>query len=177
MASLRLDGDSTLHRYSARTNDVRGVVHADAGSADVAELVRTGHVTHLEVAAPVEKLTSGDGSLDKTMWAALKSGPFKELRFQADRFALRPTTAQGASFGLAVQGELAVAGVTRPLALEADAVAMPDGVRVAGRTSLRMTDYGIKPPTLMFGAIKTADLVVVTFALELCTLPGAQPGV
>jgi polyisoprenoid-binding protein YceI len=172
--SLRLDGDSTLHRFSARTTDVHGVVYVDAATqsaeaADVAALVRAGHVKVFDLSAPVEKLSSGDSSLDKNMWKALKSGQYKEIRFRADSFQIRRPAAQDAIFGLAMHGALTVAGVTRPIVLDADGFAVPGGVRIAGSTNLRMTDYAVKPPTLMLGAIKTADQVVVTFDMELRT--------
>ena len=170
--TLELDGDSTLHRFSARTTDVRGAVYMDeeallAQASDVATLVRAGRVKSFDMVAPVEKLSSGDKGLDKNMWKALKSGQFKEIRFRADSFAIRPPRALGAQFGLAMRGALTIAGVTRPVELEADGFGVPGGVRIAGATSLRMTDYAVKPPVLMLGAIKTADQVVVKFDMEL----------
>lgn len=170
--SLELDGDSTLHRFSARTTDVRGVVYMDedalpAQPSQVADLVRAGHIRRFDLVAPVEKLTSGDRGLDKNMWKALKSGQFKEIRFQAETFELRPADVPGALFGLAMHGVLTVAGVTRPLVINAAGFGVPGGIRIAGATSLRMTDYAVKPPVLMLGAIKTADQVVVKFDMEL----------
>jgi len=172
--TLELDGDSTLHRFSARTNEVRGVVYVDeealpAQAVDVASLVRAGHVKLFDMTAPVEKLSSGDKSLDKNMWKALKSDQFKAIRFRADGFELRPAGTRGALFGLAMRGTLTVAGVTRPLVIVADGFDVPGGTRIAGATSLRMTDYAVKPPTLMLGAIKTADQVVVKFDMQLRT--------
>lgn len=172
--TLELDGDSTLHRFSARTTDVRGAVYMDeealpAQASDVAALVRAGHVRSFDMAAPVEKLTSGDSGLDKNMWKALKSSQFKDIRFRADGFEIRPADTRGAAFGLALHGSLTVAGVTRPLVLTVDGFGVPGGVRIMGSTSLRMTDYAVKPPTFMLGAIKTADQVVVKFDMELRT--------
>ncbi len=40
-------------------------------------------------------------------------------------------------------------------------------MRIRGKKDLLMSDYQIKPPTLMFGAIKTADLVTVKFDTTL----------
>lgn len=170
--TLELDGDSTLHRFSARTSDVRGAVYMDEESlpaqpSDVAALVRAGHVKRFDLVAPVEKLTSGEKGLDKNMWKALKSGQFKDIRFRADRFEVRPPNAPGALFALAMHGALTVAGVTRPIVLDADGFGVAGGIRIAGATSLRMTDYAVKPPVLMLGAIKTADQVVVKFDMEL----------
>jgi len=173
--SLELDGDSTLHRFSARTTAVRAVVHLDeaappATETDVATLgtlLRGGHVRDLQLATPTEKLSSGDGALDRNMWKALKSDRYKEIRFQADRFELAPPVASGSQFRVAMHGSLSVAGVARPVVLTADAFGVPGGVRLAGSADLRMTDFAVKPPTLMFGAIKTADLVVIKFDMEL----------
>jgi polyisoprenoid-binding protein YceI len=172
--TLELDGDSTLHRFSARTTDVRGVVYVDdealpAQAADVAALVRAGRVKTFDLTAPVEKLTSGDKGLDKNMWKALKSDQFKVIRFRADSFEVRPAGVPGASFRLAMRGALTVAGVTRPVAIDADGFGAPGAVRIAGSTSLRMSDYAVKPPTFMLGAIKTANEVVVKFDMELRT--------
>ncbi|HVV50246.1 MAG TPA: YceI family protein [Polyangia bacterium] len=170
--TLQLDGNSTLHRFSARTTDVRGVVYMDeeampAQPADVAALVRAGRVKSFDLVAPVEKLTSGDSGLDKNMWKALKSAEFKTIRFRADNFQILPADVRGATFRLAMRGALTVAGVTRPVAIEADGFGAPGGVRIAGSTSLRMTDYAVKPPTFMLGAIRTANEVVVKFDMEL----------
>src|SRR6185312_7014513 len=172
--TLELDGDSTLHRFSARTTDVRGSVYVDeealpARGSDVLALVRAGHIKSFDMVAPVEKLSSGDKALDKNMWKALKSSQFKEIRFRAESFQVRPADAQGAQFGLAMKGALTVACVSRPLVLNVHGVGVSGGIRIAGSTSLRMTDYAVKPPVLMLGAIKTADLVVVKFDMELLT--------
>jgi len=172
--TLELDGDSTLHRFSARTTDVRGAVYVDeaalpARASDVVVLVRGGHIKSFEMVAPVEKLSSGDKALDKNMWKALKSSQFKEIRFRAESFQVRPQDAQGVQFGLAMKGALTVAGVSRPIVLDVRAAGVSGGVRIVGSTTLRMTDYAVKPPVLMLGAIKTADLVVVKFDMELLT--------
>jgi hypothetical protein len=40
-------------------------------------------------------------------------------------------------------------------------------LHVNGVYELRMTDYGLKPPTLMFGRIKVGETVMVGFDLLL----------
>jgi len=43
-----------------------------------------------------------------------------------------------------------------------------DRLAVTGETELKMTDFGVKPPTAMFGMLKTGDMVTVrwTWTLE-----------
>ena len=170
--SLELDGDSSLHRYSAKTRDLRAVVHVDDAShtsADLESNVRAGHVTSVELVARVNGLTSGDAALDRNMWKALKSDKFQAIRFVAERFEVRPPSTSGASMDLAMRCKLSVAGVERTIVMSVNAFRTEGGLRIVGSKDILMTDYGIKPPTMMLGAIKTANLVVVKFDVELRT--------
>ncbi len=47
------------------------------------------------------------------------------------------------------------------------ATRLPDGtVKATGMVPIKMTDYGIKPPTAIFGRLKTGDEVKVNFELD-----------
>lgn len=59
-----------------------------------------------------------------------------------------------------ITGELTLAGQTRPLTF--DLQAGSDG-RLSAHATVRQTDWGIKPYTTLFGALKVADEVVVSF--------------
>jgi polyisoprenoid-binding protein YceI len=56
-----------------------------------------------------------------------------------------------------VHGELALAGTSRPISFE---VRNENG-RLTGRTTVRQSDWGIKPYTALFGTLKVADEVEV----------------
>jgi hypothetical protein len=43
-----------------------------------------------------------------------------------------------------------------------------------GTRDLLMTDFGIKPPTMFMGMLKTHDKVVVTIELQLALAPKAS---
>jgi polyisoprenoid-binding protein YceI len=64
-------------------------------------------------------------------------------------------------------GTLTVAGVEREIQIAATAHREPDGVRFRGTAPLRMTQFGIKPPTTMMGALRTSDDVVIHFDLVI----------
>jgi len=59
---------------------------------------------------------------------------------------------------LRVEGELTLVGETRPFAFEVEAD--EDG-RLAGRAVLKQSDWGMKPYSALFGALKVADDVSV----------------
>jgi polyisoprenoid-binding protein YceI len=68
--------------------------------------------------------------------------------------SLRSTGIEAAGDGkLTVNGELTIAGTTRPIRLDLT----QSGDRVSGRLTIRQTDFGIKPFSAMLGALKVSD--------------------
>lgn len=171
--TVEIDGDSTLHKYSATSHDCRcsfGVSASVAGSPEpqTLEALMRGHlVDAFSMAIPVGSLKSGDKHLDQHMWKALKQSQFPRIRFEMTSYRVTAAAAPGATFTLEMQGHLEVAGVSRPIQLTASARPTANGLQVWGAKDLLMTDYDVTPPTLMFGAIKTADAITIKFNVEL----------
>ena len=69
-------------------------------------------------------------------------------------------------------GQLTIAGVQKDVALTGTAQPQADTLVMNGQYDLRMSDYGIKPPTLLLGAIKVADPVVIHFHLKFVIQKG-----
>ena len=72
--------------------------------------------------------------------------------------AFRSTAVTGDDGGLNVQGELTLVGTTRPLAVD---LAVGDDGRLSGAAVVKQTDWGMKPYSALFGALKVADEVRV----------------
>jgi polyisoprenoid-binding protein YceI len=72
--------------------------------------------------------------------------------------AFRSTAVTAADGRLNVQGELTLVGTTRPLAFD---LAVGDDGRLSGAAVVKQTDWGMKPYSALFGALKVADEVRV----------------
>jgi len=72
----------------------------------------------------------------------------------------RSTSARIAQDGrtIAVQGELTLVGTTRPVALE---LSVDGNGSLSGRVTVKQTEWGIKPYSTLFGALKVVDEVEV----------------
>ncbi|ALG86653.1 YceI family protein [Gordonia phthalatica] len=81
---------------------------------------------------------------------SLKASKFGEITFTADDV----TAADG---GYRLVGTLTICGMSRPHTVEVTS----DGATVSGESPVRQTDFGVKPYSLMMGALKVADEVVV----------------
>jgi polyisoprenoid-binding protein YceI len=166
---LSLEGQSTLHAYSSTATTVEATAEFDgtfaAGSPEARAAVAAGALKGLRVAVPVAALKSGENGLDKNMQKALKQDTAPVIRFTLVDY--KAEEAKDGSLLVKAHGRLSIAGVEKDTVVEATCRFGPGGVEVTGAKDVLMSDYGIKPPTMMMGTIKTADKVVVRFALKL----------
>jgi polyisoprenoid-binding protein YceI len=65
------------------------------------------------------------------------------------------------------EGELTISGQTKTIAMDVELTTLPDAIKFKGSYTLNMSDFGIKPPKLMMGAIKVKDPITVRFDLAL----------
>jgi polyisoprenoid-binding protein YceI len=85
---------------------------------------------------------------------------FPHIRFRSDEV-------ERAADGYRLVGTLEIHGVTRDHTMDLTVEHLDDSVRVSAQDSLRQSDFGIKPYSMMMGALKVADEVRVCFDAEL----------
>ncbi len=154
---LTIDGTATMVGKWACGGDAR-VEAKPAQSAPAVPGLSEG-VQTVTVTASVPGIECGDSTMNKHLRKALKMDQYPEIRYQAEKYTLTDN-------GTAVQtsGELTIAGVTKPVALGAKLVPLPEGgTRVTGNVEINMADYGVKPPSVFFGTLKVANVVTVKF--------------
>ena len=122
-------------------------------------------VDAVDLTLPVEKLECGNGQMNGHMRKALKLEEHPQIAFRLASYELHRSND---SLLVAMAGSLTLGGTDKPIEMVALATSTPDGaLRVAGTYAFKMTDFGLKPPTLMFGRIKVHELVKVGFDLVL----------
>ena len=85
---------------------------------------------------------------------SLDAKKFPEIRFTSEQIS-----ATSGSYRL--EGTLEIHGTSRPQTV--DVTADENGSRYAAEVTLRQSDFGVKPYSLMMGTLKVADEVVVRF--------------
>jgi polyisoprenoid-binding protein YceI len=96
--------------------------------------------------------------MNKHMRNALKEKEFPQIHFQTDKYELEKNGGEAKALG-----ELTIAGVTKPIELDATLTPVEGGVRATGKVDLQMKDFGVKPPSLLFGTLKVANEISVKF--------------
>jgi polyisoprenoid-binding protein YceI len=122
-------------------------------------------VTSVAVSVPVQQLDCVNGTMNEHMLKALKAKEHGNVTFRVSSYDLTPG---GAEARVTLQGTLTIGGHSRPVTISATAQdAGSRGLRVIGSHQVRMTEFGLTPPSLMMGTIKVGDRVVVNFDLYL----------
>ena len=164
---LRVDGDSSLHKWSSTATVVAMTFQpADGASPSLAEAIKGSKIKGLEVKVGVAGLKSGESGLDRNLRKAMKEKEFPEVVYRLESYTLTKGAGDGA-LSAKTQGQLTIAGQTKPISMEVALRMGPDGPEASGHYTLKMSDFGVKPPTLMLGTIKTRDPVTIAFDLLL----------
>lgn len=160
-ASMMMSGTSSLHKWSMRSKTFSGNAQFNFKPGDVTIL--TG-LNSLTFSLPVLTLKSGERMLDKNAYKALKTNDHKNILYILTSATL--STVQGNRYLLKTHGNLTVAGVTKPIAMDVYCVVNKDkSISCTGSNKLNMTDYNVKPPTFMAGAMKTGNAITLDFTM------------
>ena len=161
---LWIDGTSTIRSFTCRAGEVNAVVEVSGANAIPTLLAGEKGVKAVQVTVPAEKLDCGNGKMNDHMRNALKVTESPTITFTLTTYDVAKN-ADGISG--TIYGTLDLGGVKKPIALQATGASEGGMLHINGVYELRMTDYGLKPPSLMFGRIKVGETVKVGFDLLL----------
>jgi polyisoprenoid-binding protein YceI len=113
---------------------------------------------------PIHSLKSGESGMDSKAYGAMKAKTGGNIVFTASHSTIAPGA--GNQFSVKSSGNLTIAGITKPVVLTAACNLAADGsITCTGTDKLLMTDYQIKPPTYMLGALKTGNALTIDFTM------------
>lgn len=166
-SKLWIDGTSNLHDWSCKATQMDATVELDASAAARVAAAAPKALKRVEVKVPVRSLKCNHGGMDGNVYKALKADDAPEISYIMATFEATP--AEGAdTFVVHAVGTLTIAGKENKITMDVTATRLPDGtVKATGVLPVKMTEYGIKPPTAIFGRLKTGDEVKVSFELNV----------
>lgn len=87
---------------------------------------------------------------------SLQAKRFPEIRYTAD-------VIEQTGDGYRLTGTLEIRGASRDHVIDLRTEDLGDSWRMSGETTVRQTDYGVKPYSLLMGSVQVADEVSLTF--------------
>ena len=175
-SKVRIDGTSSVHDWQVESHLIGGYLEAGSGfPVEPGQSVPPGKVeARANVFIPVLSLTSieKDGKpystqMDDIMREKLKQPASPRIQYRLEELVLKEAPRNPeAPYGFEAKGELVVAGVTNQISMPVQVTPLGGRkLKIAGNTTVKMTDFGIRPPApaIALGLIKTGNEVKLSF--------------
>ncbi|MEO6732615.1 MAG: YceI family protein [Ferruginibacter sp.] len=157
---VTVSGTSSLHDWDMKSS--KGQFDANISMTNEKVVF-----TVLSFSIPAESLKSGHGMMDKNTYKALKTSVNPNISFV---LSSGNVTALGSNnYLLKGMGKLTISGTTLLTDLEVKMKYNPadKSFSCTGIKKFKMSEYGVKPPTVMMGTIKTGDAISIAYNLTI----------
>jgi polyisoprenoid-binding protein YceI len=160
-ASVTIKGTSTLHDWEMASQQGK----CDATFTMNGE--KLSGITSLSFVLAAESLKSGTSGLDKNGYKALDTKKNPSISFWMTAGSI--TAIDATTYQFKGQGNLTIAGTTRLTDLSATLKynAADKSFTCSGVKAIKMSDWKITPPTVLFGTIKTGDPITISYNLKI----------
>jgi polyisoprenoid-binding protein YceI len=157
---LWVDGTSSVRDWTCTA----GIIEADVTTTSEAAITDvasgTKAISAVEVRIPATRLDCKNKQMNEHMFKALKATAHPGIAYRVDSYTLAKA---GSGVEATLVGALTLGGVEKPITVVASAKEEGGMLRVRGTREITMTEFGLKPPTLMMGTLKVGPDVTVGF--------------
>lgn len=163
-SKVMLLGKSNINSWACATSVFEATLHVDSSAQGGASTRIDKPRIGLSVNVPVRSLKCGRDRMNRDLYRTLKADSFPEIRYVLATYHAHQTLAAPDSFTGTAIGELTVAGKAKTVEVAIRGARDTSGaVRAEGGVKFLMTDFGVAPPTALFGVIRTKNAIEVTF--------------
>jgi hypothetical protein len=167
-SSMKIEGTSSLHDWDMKVEKFNCDLSLIIGNPSIT-------IENVNFTGVSSTISSHNSIMDSKTRSALKADKYPEIKFTMT--SPLKIVAQGNSFSGSATGELNIAGKARTVNLPFSGKKISDNtINISGAKKIDMTEYGINPPTAIFGTLKTGKDVIVSFEINLKQY-GGEPDV
>lgn len=161
-SDMTIAGTSTLHDWTCDVPKLDGRVQATT-AADAATPVDA--LTSTQVSISVDAIDCDKDRMNRNLREAMEAKKYPTILFSLKDATVNPLPDSSDTWMMVdATGELIIAGTRKTVDLPVQAQQQSDGtLRFVGSTTFKMSSYGVDPPTVMLGTIKTGDEVTISF--------------
>ena len=159
--SMKIIGSSNIHDWESTIDSLTGSASVSYGeSGDI-------QISNCQVSIPVNSIKSSKGKrMDKNTMKALKEKEFPTIDFTLLSFDNVVKTDN--KFTADAKGNLSIAGTTRQIDMIINGKQLETGgIEIQCSKDMKMTDFEIKPPRALLGALRTRDDITIEFRVVL----------
>ena len=163
-SELSIEGTSNVHDFHCKTNKINAYIDVDPGyTKDLTKVARP--IVSVQVNIAVKSLSCGNRKMDENMYSTLKADENQLIKYRLSGYDILNGTAM--AFAAKTTGTLTILGKEKIVTMKIDAARLNEGKATAqGEETLLMSEFGIKPPSFMFGTMRVGDEIKVKFNLK-----------
>jgi polyisoprenoid-binding protein YceI len=159
-SSLVIEGTSSMHDWEMKAEKFSGSITV------VREGSQIKNFEDAEFRFKTDAVTSDNSIMDGKAQSALNVKKHPEIIFSLS--TVEKIVTKNNEFSGTLSGLLTMAGKTKKIDIPFKGkVSQGDQISVFGSKNLKMSDFGIDPPSAMLGALKTGDEVIIKYVFEL----------
>jgi len=158
--AVSIHGTFSIHSWAETVQKVSGelvgTVNADGSAV----------IQSIRMVMAVRSIKSDIGSaMDNKTYKALKADADPAITFLIIApFIIRRSAAADT---VSLHGHLTLAGVTRPVIMRVLSFKAVQGtLSIEGEQNIKMTDFGVKPPSALFGVMRASPDITINFKTE-----------
>jgi len=160
-SALIIRGSTTVGKgWSCTSTSIASTVILRDGTGGIAPA----SIQTVSIVVPVNSLRCQSGAMERAMRKALRADDPANAAIVAAFTAHRQGDAPHSSTAH-LNGSLTVAGVERPVTVDAAVASVGDVLNVQSRIPLTLSQFNITAPRVLFGAVRARDAITVDVAL------------
>ena len=158
-STMKIEGTSSLHDWDMTVENFKCDMSVIMGNPSIT-------IERVYFTGISSTISSHNSIMDSKTRNALKTEKYPEISFRMT--SPLKIASQGNAFRGTATGELFIAGKTRTINLPFSGKTTSENlISISGAKKIDMTEYGVDPPTAMFGTLKTGKDVTVSFEIRL----------
>lgn len=162
-STMQIEGTSNVHDWTADVEEMNFDISFNSSAVTSNSI--SNPVEALSLTIPVGNIESGKGGMNRKMHGALKKNDHPAIYFDLISSKVIESNSNS-SFQLDVTGTLTVAGVEKEISLPVEGIVQNDGsYNFTGSYKTNMKDFDVDPPSAMFGAVRSGEMVTISFDL------------
>jgi polyisoprenoid-binding protein YceI len=156
--TVTIDGTSNLRDWKENVGTVSGAIEAQVNPDGSIGL------DSIRISMQVLSIKSDMGRvMDNKTHEALKANAHPEIQFTLNT-PLKLTPVRNSGTAIPIIGNLLLAGVCRPVTMLVKTFEISQGtLQFEGYQHLKMTDFGVRPPTALFGTMRASADITIHF--------------
>ena len=156
--SIQIEGTSNVHDWTMEAEQISGTALAQWSQNSLAGFKA------VKITVPAQKIESGKRIMNKKTYDALQAEKHPKITFELISVKNLKTSAR--EFSGTATGTLKMAGESSIVSIPFKGKILDDNTfQVNGNFSLKMTEFGIDPPTAMLGTLKTGDQITLNYQM------------